>query len=309
MSIVTPLPDRPHLYLPAEAQLRLDQLNRVWNDDIVANRAAVIELYTPLVRRAVNDAVTVWRDLPYGSDPRQVLDVFAPKDADNARVVAFVHGGAFTRGNKSTNGDFFDNVGYWFAAQGFVFVNIEYRLAPASQFPGGARDVGAAVEWIAAQIPGYGGNPGDIALMGHSAGGCHVASYLLDEQAWSRPSDSITAAILISARLRLECRPENPNAKNVAAYCGRDPEVLARCSPVSHVQRCRWPVFIAIAEYENRFLDAYCLEFAARLAESRGVAPRLVQMQGHNHSSIMAHFNSGEDSLGRQILAFLGNVK
>ena len=50
-------------------------------------------------------------------------------------------------------------------------------------------------------------------------------------------------------------------------------------------------------------------EFAARLASASGKAPRLVQIQGHNHSSIIAHFNSGEDWLGRQILAFLAAAK
>jgi acetyl esterase len=91
----------------------------------------------------------------------------------------------------------------------------------------------------------------------------------------------------------------------VAAYCGSDLAMLERCSPVSHVGRCRWPVFIAIAEYENRHLDTYGLEFATRLASVQGHAPRIVQALGHNDSSIIAHFNSDEDWLGRQILAFL----
>ena len=34
--------------------------------------------------------------------------------------------------------------------------------------------------------------------------------------------------------------------------------------------------------------------------------PRFVQMSGHNHTSMVAHFNTGEDCLGREILDFLG---
>ena len=269
----------------------------------------MLEIYAPLIRRADKAGITVLRDEAYGADPRQRLDVFVPDGAESRPVLIFVHGGAFTRGSKSTNGDFYDNVGYWFARQGFVAVNVEYRLAPAATFPAGAQDVGCAVEWVRENIAVHGGDPGDLILLGHSAGGCHVASYLLDPQAWQRPRAGIAAAILVSARLRLECLPSNPNAANVAAYCGSDPAVLERCSPVSHVAHCRWPVFIAIAEHENRHLDAYGLEFASRLAMVRGAAPRLLQLQGHNHSSIMAHFNSGEDQLGREVLAFLAAIR
>ena len=64
-------------------------------------------------------------------------------------------------------------------------------------------------------------------------------------------------------------------------------------------------MFIAIAEYENRYLDAYGLEFASRLAHVRRRAPRFVQMLGHNHTSIVAHFNTAEEWLGWQIVDFL----
>ncbi|MHC2578442.1 alpha/beta hydrolase [Bradyrhizobium diazoefficiens] len=177
------------------------------------------------------------------------------------------------------------------------------------RFPLALRTLGLAVDWVAKNITAHGGDPGDLVLMGHSAGGCHVASYLLDPLAWDAPRAGIAAAVLVSARLRLECLPSNPNAANVAAYCGSDPAVLERCSPVNHVERCRWPVFVAVAEHENRHLDSYGLEFAARLTTTCGRAPRVVQMHGHNHSSIVAHFNSGEDELGREILAFVATRK
>jgi acetyl esterase len=303
------VPHTPMLHLSPEDGARLARLNRHWNENIVRNRAEVLEIYTPLVRRADKGGIAVSRDIAYGDDPRQRLDIFAPHGAEKRRTLIFVHGGAFTRGSKSVAGDFYDNVAYWFARRGFVAVNLEYRLAPAAPFPAGAQDVGRTVGWVAENIAAHGGDPGDLVLMGHSAGGCHVASYLLDPLAWDEPCAGVSAAVLVSARLRLECLPSNPNAANVAAYCGSDPAVLDRCSPINHVERCRWPVFIAIAEYENRHLDAYGLEFAARLAMARGRAPHVVQMQGHNHSSMMAHFNSGEDWLGREILAFLGTTK
>lgn len=295
----------PSLYLSPEDWTRLQAVNACWNNDIVKNRAVVLDIYSPLAQRADKQGITLARDLSYGPDPRQCLDVFEPSGAKNRPVLVFVHGGAFTRGSKSVDGEIYDNVLYWFARQGFIGVNIEYRLAPAAQYPAGAQDVALAIEWVARNIGQYGGDPGNIVLMGHSAGGCHVASYLLDPEADVTPHAAVKAAILVSARLKLETLAGNPNAKNVAAYCGDDPAILERHSPVNHVEHCRWPVFIAIAEYENRYLNSYGLEFAARLGMIRGQAPHLVQMLGHNHTSTVAHFNTGEDWLGRQILEFL----
>ncbi|AXK81494.1 alpha/beta hydrolase [Pseudolabrys taiwanensis] len=295
----------PALHLSPEDWARLSAVNARWNDDIVKNRAVVLEVYSPLVRHPENATIALTRDIAYGTDPRQCLDVFAPPGAEKAPVLVFVHGGAFTRGSKSVNGDIYDNVLYWFARQGFIGVNIEYRLAPAAPFPAGAQDTALAVDWIAANIARYGGDPDRIVLMGHSAGGSHVASYLLDPEIGVTPHPAVKAAILVSARLKLETLPGNPNAKNVAAYAGDDPEALARRSAITHVERCRWPVFIAIAENENRFLDSYGLEFAARLGMVRGAVPHVVQMLGHNHTSTVAHFNTKEEWLGRQLLEFL----
>ncbi|MGN6461076.1 MAG: alpha/beta hydrolase [Pseudolabrys sp.] len=295
----------PGLHLSSADWTRLQAANARWNDDIVANRAVVPDIYGPLVRAADNSATTVSRDLPYGDDPRHRLDIFTPAGTENRPVLLFMHGGAFTRGSKSVDGAIYDNVPYWFARQGFVGVNIEYRLSPAAQFPAGAQDLALAVQWVADNIGRYGGEPRQIILMGHSAGGCHVASYLLDPETGVVPHDSIVAAILVSARLRLDMRPGNPNAKNVAAYCGDDPAVLERYSPVNHVANARWPMLIAIAEYENRYLDAYGLEFASRLGDAQGKAPWFVQLLGHNHTSAVAHFNTDDDWFGQHILAFL----
>jgi len=283
---------------------RLRHLNRVWNDDVATHRDEVLAIYSPAVRQADNAGIAVFPDIAYGDDPQQKLDVFVPHGAGRRRVLLFVHGDAFSHGGKS-NGGFYDNVAYWFAHQGFVAVNVEYRRVPAPPFPAGAQDVGHAIRWVAENIAQFGGDPTDVVLMGHSAGGCHAAAYLLDRSAWNEPYAGLTAAIFISTPFRLERAPDNSVAADAAAYSGNDAATIECCSPISHAGNCRWPVFIAFAEYENRRLDAYALEFAARLASARGMAPRVVQALGHNHYSIVAHFNSGDEWLGRQILAFL----
>lgn len=294
--------------LPAEQAAELERLGPLWGTDINRFRDLVVKMYTPLVAAAPKEGITVTRDLPYGASARQVLDVFVPDGARNADVVVFVHGGAFIRGSKSANGHIYDNVSYWFARQGMVAVNMEYRLAAEAPFPGGAQDVAAALRWLADNVGRLGGNPQRMFLVGHSAGGTHVATYCFDRRHGFSPEPGVRAAVLVSARLKADILPGNPNAKAVEAYFGSDPSRYEVDSPMAHAGASGLPVMIAIAQYENPFLDFYGLEFCQRLAQARGIVPRFVQLTRHNHTSIVAHFDSGEETLGPEILDFLRGV-
>ncbi|MBL8386033.1 MAG: alpha/beta hydrolase [Burkholderiales bacterium] len=296
-----------HAALPAAARRLMAEIGPVWGSDIQRHRDLVVAAYSPVLAAAPKAGVTVARDLAYGSHPRQVLDVFTPSGARGAPVAIFVHGGAFVRGDKRINDEIYDNVLLWLARQGVVGVNLEFRLAPEAAYPGGAEDLARGVAWVRDNIRDLGGDPSRIFVIGHSAGGTHVATYAYDPAAGYLGRD-IAGIVLVSGRLRADVLPENPNAAGVVSYFGADPALLDVRSPVSHVvagsPSIDLPVMIAIAEYENPLLDIYGLELAHRIAVARRRAPRVVRMAGHNHVSIVAHFNSGEDVLGRQMLAF-----
>lgn len=291
--------------VPDDATLRaeLARIGTAWSTDIRRYSQEVKDLYDPLLARGQKGGVQVWRDLPYGRHPRQVADVFEPDVAD-APIVVFVHGGAFVRGSKRTTGEIHDNVLYWFARQGFVGVNLEYRLAPESRYPGGALDVAAALDWVSGNAARFGGDASRILLVGHSAGGTHVAGYVFDPRV-GRLGQGVRAAVLISARLRADVLPGNPNRDGVAAYFGSDPVELERASPIHYADRSRVPTMVVTAEFENPLLDVYGSEFAARLRAARHPLARYRVARGHNHMSVVAHFNAGEEWLGRQILGFL----
>ena len=143
------------------------------------------------------------RDIAYGPHPRQILDLFVPEDMTNAPVVVFVHGGVFVRGDKRLSSEVYDNVLYWFARQGFIGINIEYRLAPESQWPGGADDLGLAIAWTRANVALHGGDPGSIFAIGHSAGSTHVGTYAYDPAA-GYLGRGLTGIVLLSPRSRID---------------------------------------------------------------------------------------------------------
>ena len=294
--------------LPADTARHFDAIGPVWGSDIPKHRDLVIAAYTPLVAAAPRDGIETVRDIGYGAHPRQTLDIFAPAGADrpaNADVVVFVHGGAFVRGRKSLNGLIYDNVPTWFCRQGCIGVNLEYRLADEAPWPGGAEDLALAIAWLRAHVARFGGSPDRIFLLGHSAGGTHVATLLFDPFLRKHPSRAVAGAILLSARLQADLRPDNPNAHGVRAYFGEDPALHPIRSPASHPQGSDVPVMIVTAQYDNPLLDLYGAQFQAALGQVRGIMPRFIQMRRHNHTSVVAHFDSGEEYLGREILAFM----
>jgi acetyl esterase/lipase len=116
-------------------------------------------------------------DLAYGPDPRNKLDIYTPKDAaPDAPVVVFFYGGSWISGSR---GDY-AFVGEALASRGIVAVLADYRLYPQVHYQELLRDSAQAVGWTRAHIRQYGGNPGKLYVMGHSAGAYNAAMLALD---------------------------------------------------------------------------------------------------------------------------------
>ena len=120
-------------------------------------------------------------DLSYGIDPRQRLDIVAPRHGRNLPVVVFWHGGSWVAGHKSE----YRFVGDALAKRGIVAVLADYRLYPQVTFPLFDEDGATAVAWVEHHIGEYGGDPAHLVLMGHSAG-AHTAAFLAFNQKFLR---------------------------------------------------------------------------------------------------------------------------
>jgi para-nitrobenzyl esterase len=117
------------------------------------------------------------------------LNLWAPRDARNAPVIVYIHGGSLLRGGSWE--PYYD--GAHFAELGIVLVTINYRIGVlgwlalaelSAESPEGVSgnygllDQIEALRWVKKNIAAFGGNPGNVTIMGESAGGLSVA-YLL----------------------------------------------------------------------------------------------------------------------------------
>lgn len=116
----------------------------------------------------------VLRDVPYGRDPAQRFDVYAPGDAKGAPVIFMVHGGGWSAGDKAARGVVQNKVSRW-VPRGFVVVSTNYRVLPQADPVAQARDVARALAMAQRRAASWGADRARFVTMGHSAGGHLVA--------------------------------------------------------------------------------------------------------------------------------------
>lgn len=259
-------------------------------------------LFAPLHDREPYLGAVVERDLAYGADPRQRLDVFRPAARGDRRpVLVYVHGGGFVAGEKTTpNSPYYDNIPLWAAREGFVGVNVTYRLAPAHPFPAAPDDLARAVQWVRDNIAARGGDPNAIVLFGQSAGATHVASYLA-----RTPNAPLAGAVLFSGVYDFVPMSEMPN---VRAYAGFDPERLRERSPLAGVAMSDVPLMVGIAQYDPPPFHLQAGLLVAALQARHGFFPNLLFLPRHNHLSQVVHLgarDTGETQVADRLREFV----
>ena len=112
------------------------------------------------------------------------LTITTPAPDNKKRpVIVWLHGGGYGTGAGSL--DWYDGANLVHEGDAVV-VSVNYRLGPLgymyydglSDGQMGLRDMIAAIRWVAAHIAAFGGHPGEITLMGQSAG-AHSALCML----------------------------------------------------------------------------------------------------------------------------------
>lgn len=123
-------------------------------------------------------------NVEYGPESRHRLDVWRTSTTpSNAPVIFYVHGGAWTFGDKREQGR---PMLHEFVARGWVVVTCNYRLAPRHPWPAQIEDVVRTLAWIKRNIGDYGGDPDRVVVSGLSAGG-HLAALVAlapDDAEW-----------------------------------------------------------------------------------------------------------------------------
>lgn len=139
---------------------------------LVSAGVTILALSTP-------GAVEVKHNLAYAPDARTHFDVYLPRRASpRCPVAVFLYGGSWQSGTKGLYGF----VGRSLASRGIITVIADYRVYPEVRYPTFLRDNALAVAFANRHAADWGGDPGRLFLIGHSAGAYNAAMLALDRR-------------------------------------------------------------------------------------------------------------------------------
>lgn len=244
-----------------------------------------------------------------GVDPNLLsLDVYAPKDSKNFPVMIYIHGGGWRTGDKRS---IHDKPAY-FTARGFVFVSVNYRLVPAVDILTQLQDSANAIGWVKKNIAQHGGDPGQLHLIGHSAGAHHVAILATNgrflEKAGVALADLKSVVELDTQALDVpELMRGSDNDLYIQAF-GKDPEVWKQVSPRDHVAKDKAipPFFLVVANERGPKL-AQAAAFQKAL-QSAGVRCEFVEAPQHDHGSLNRAVGDPDDKVTQAMEKFHDSV-
>ena len=245
----------------------------------------------------------ILRDMFYGTHSRHRLDLHLPAAHGTMRpLLLFVHGGGYTRGEKSKPGLFYyDNIGAWAARHGLVGAIMTYRLAPEHVWPSGAQDVADAVAWLAREAERFGVDPRKVVVMGHSAGAAHAAGYVAAHGGQAERERRLAGCILISGTYDLV----NGSANKL--YFGEDASLYAERSSIDALARSEIPMLLGIAQADPAAIQKQFVLLLQAFLNRNKPLPELVYAEGHNHYTVAHHLGTEDTRVGDRILRFILN--
>nr|WP_315463869.1 alpha/beta hydrolase [uncultured Rhodoferax sp.] len=293
--------------VPVQAGPLLDRIKQHLLERREGQGSAEEALQNPDGNALSESPLKVLRDVPYGSDALQKMDVYLPDAPATgpAPVIFMVHGGGWRTGDKR-HSNVVDNKAKRWLPKGFVFVSVNNRLLPEADPLDQVRDVARALASAQAKAPSWGADPKQFVLMGHSAG-AHLVALLSSSanygpQAGAQPW--LGSVLLDSAALDVALIMKERHFKLYDAAFGTDQDFWKAASPLQQLHGSAKPM-LAVCSSRREDSCAQAKAFSAQ-ASTLGVRV-LVSGQDLSHGEI-------NQSLGRagtyteEVEAFMANL-
>ncbi|MHB8877434.1 MAG: alpha/beta hydrolase [Myxococcaceae bacterium] len=226
-------------------------------------------------------------------------------------TVVFVHGGGWRLGDRDLPFDAYGKLGRRLARRGIAMAIISYRLAPAHKHPAHIQDVARALSWTLSHIGGYGGDPGRVFAMGHSAG-AHLVTLAATDPRWlteagARPSQ-LAGVIALSGPYDVERLGRSTlfgGLPMVIPAFGPDPSVWREVSPYGHLTSATpLPFLVAAGDGDPAILREEADHLTEALKKAGFPATRRVS-PFDDHFSIIMDLGEDGNALGGWVEQFV----
>ena len=236
-------------------------------------------------------------DVAYGPGEDEKLDLF-PAAAPGSPVAVYMHGGAWTRSDKS-NESFMAEA---FVEAGAAFVAVNFGLCPRVTLDEMIRQARAAVAWSHGNARDFNADPDRLFIAGHSSGG-HVGGMMAVTD-WAAthglPRGLVKGALLCSGMYDLA--PVRLSARN--EYLRLDEAAEARNSAIRQIPGDGCPLIVGYGGGEQKEFRRQSREFAAAWRDA-GLEVEEFDMPGVNHFELRRHFNDPKSPILTSMLALM----
>ena len=264
------------------------------------NRAAVPDhpywLEQFLVRSALAlEALRPARDVRYGPNPNETLDLFVPPTPARGTLM-FIHGGYWRAFDKSDHAF----VAPAFVAAGFAVAVINYDLCPQVTIAAIVDECRRAVEWMSREGPSHGA-PAPLVIAGHSAGGHLVAMmYATDWAARGFAVAPFVGGVTLSGVHDLA--PLVLFTHN--ADLRLDDAEAARVSPVNHAPSVDAPLVVAVGANEtSEFIRQSALLWNAWPSTHPAGMREFLAIRDRHHFNVVLDYTDAESALAKATTA------
>lgn len=251
----------------------------------IMNKTIVLLLLSLIAANVYSQTnYTTEYDIPYSektddySRSRLKLDIHHPEGKTNLPVIVWFHGGGLTGGEKHIPEELKEH--------GYVVVAPNYRLIPKVGVKECIDDASEAVAWVFDNVAKYGGDPKNIVVSGHSAGGFLTSMVGLDRTrlaAYGKNPDSIAALIPFSGQVITHF--SDRKSKGI----GELTPYVDSNSPLFHVRKDAPPYIIITGDAELEIFGRYEENlYMWRMMKLNGHPDvRIYKLDGFNHGDMV----------------------
>ena len=287
------------------------------------------QLYQPLHSGPPYKSVSVARDVSFGSDPKNVVDVFTSEQgAGSQPVLIYVPGGPGNKRLVVPNNDvFYDNIPLWAVKNGMVGVLMQRRQGSSWDDP--AKDIAKVVQWVQQNIARYKGDPARAFLWAQSAGNVPTGTYVGHPELYGPKGIGLKGVIFMSpATFNIlpavpprtgpnpPCGPVTGSTPAAAqapaagAAASTPPDAAAQLarSNLPGLVNAKVPFLISTAELDPPNIVAFAETLKDQLCKA-GHCPTYLVFKDHSHISEVMSPNTADDTVTGPILKWITSVR
>jgi arylformamidase len=236
-------------------------------------------------------------DLAFGPTPAETMDIFPARTPDSP-VLMFIHGGYW----RALSNKDFSFVAAGLVPLGITVAVMNYALCPEVSIAEITRQSRAAVAWLAREVSGHGGNPAQIFVAGHSAGGQQVGMLL----SGGRSREAQDAAALIKGGVAIsglfDLRPLQHSWLQPALQL--TDALAAEQSPLLQIPRRAAPLLVSVGGDESSAFLSQSSDYLAAWRDA-GLDGGYLAQPGLNHYEAVNGFGDRESPLAQAVADFI----